>query len=204
MKNCWIFIFVLFIASCANETNSTAQTQAPQQAQSPAPVAAKQTPPPSEPKVSTRPVNKREESTATGFSIIPTTTTVKAGSEACIPVKVKDFTDIMTMQYSMNWDADKLSFSKAQGFNLPYLSKQNFGTHLAKSGTLTFLWLNNALKGNTVTNDSAIYEVCFQVTGKAGQTASFSITDKPTVIEAMNANEQLVQLKAGVGTITIE
>lgn len=200
-----LFVLAFSFMHCSNTASENSEVQSahqatPQQAsQNPGKAAAKK----EAPEISTRPVTQKQQQ-GTSFSIVPESITAKAGSTTCVSITGVDFNNIMSMQYSMSWDKDKLQYKGVQDYNLPYLGKPNFGAHKAAEGLLTFLWVNNALQGTTITNGTALYKVCFDVVGKSGQTATLQITDKPTIIEALDGNEKVIQLQAGKGTVTIE
>ncbi|MEZ4935192.1 MAG: hypothetical protein R2788_24040 [Saprospiraceae bacterium] len=50
------------------------------------------------------------------------------GSETCVSVKVSQFNDIVSMQYTMKWDPAILTFKEVKNFGLPGLEEANFGT----------------------------------------------------------------------------
>jgi hypothetical protein len=56
--------------------------------------------------------------TQTSLKIVIPATKAKAGQSICVPVTVKDFDNIVSMQHSINWDPKVLSFEKLLGYNL--------------------------------------------------------------------------------------
>ncbi len=127
----------------------------------------------------------------------------RAGGKTCVDVQVRDFNNLLSMQYTMAWDAGLLAFTDMRNFGLPGLNAQNFGAHRTAEGLLTFVWIDGSLRGVTIPDGSTIFSVCFDVKGQPGQSASFSFTDKPTAFESVNVNEELVQIKTLEGRVDI-
>jgi gliding motility-associated-like protein len=132
------------------------------------------------------------------------TTTAAAGASICLDISVQNFTNILSMQYSMNFDASVLQFTGIQGLNLKDLSNANFGTNQAGSGKLTLSWLDQDATGVTVANGTVIYKVCFTVIGSSGQSSNFSFTGNPTAIEVINGNNANVPFSPTNGSVTVD
>lgn len=128
----------------------------------------------------------------------------KAGQTACVDVLVSSFQNVISMQYTIAWDFEVLSFVNVQKFNLPYLGEQNFGTPLARNGKLTVVWIDNSLKGVNLEDNSPIYQICFEVIGKAGSKSPVVFTQSPTPFESVSAAEKLLKVETNNGSITIE
>lgn len=155
-----------------------------------------------EPIVGTRPVqaptqfagrlrlNSEEVSAATGENV-------------CMKIMVGDFQEVITMQYSVRWDPAVLSFTGLKDLSLPYLTQNNFGLHRTAEGILTFVWIDNSLKGVNLPDGSTIYQVCFDVKGTTGQSSPFRISGDPTALESVNAEEKLLEIVPGEGKVTV-
>jgi len=131
---------------------------------------------------------------------------VKAGpgSSTCVDIRVSDFQEIIAMQYTLTWDAGKLEYQGVEGFRLPYLGENNFGTHRTADGILTFVWLDNSLRGVTLPDKSTTFQLCFEVQGERGEEAAVRFTQQPTPFEAVNAAEQVLTITAVKGAVLIE
>ena len=130
--------------------------------------------------------------------------TAKSGEKVCVDVLVSGFEKLLSMQYTVTWDKNVLQFSEMKGFKLPYLDQNDFGLHRTQDGMLTCAWIDESLKGATVADNSSIYQVCFDVKGKAGTSSYFKITDRPTTIEVVNLREKIIPLKKKTGKVTVE
>ena len=130
--------------------------------------------------------------------------TAKSGEKVCMDVQVSGFEKLLSMQYTITWDKNVLQFTELKNFKLPYLDSNDFGTNHTPDGMLTCAWIDESLKGATVADNSAIYQVCFDVKGKAGSSSYFKITDRPTSIEVVNLKEKVIPLKKKMGKITVQ
>lgn len=130
--------------------------------------------------------------------------TLAAGATQCYDVKVADFKNILAMQYTLQWDKNVLSFAGLKEFKLPFMGNDNFGSSLAPNGTLTAVWIDNSLKGVTLPDNGAIYQICFKAIGTPGQSTAISVTGSPTAIEVVTVGDQVWGIKAVTGRITIE
>ena len=128
---------------------------------------------------------------------------VAKNEEVCIAVSAKGFEKIMTMQYSMNWDADILKFKELKNFGLEGMDTRNFGQHLIDKGILTFSWYDQKLIGVTKKDDTVLYEMCFDPIGSPGSETRVEFTSKPTVVEISNAASLFLDLRTDLGKIKI-
>ena len=79
------------------------------------------------------------------------------GSSICLDVEVQGFTDIISMQYSINFDSQVLAFDSYQNFNLPGLDPIDFGQ--PSPGALTVSWIiDDLINGQTVADFTSIYQ----------------------------------------------
>lgn len=110
--------------------------------------------------------------------------TVETGTSVLVDFKVKDFVDIQSMQFSVNWDPSVLQFDIVANLGaLPDYAPTSFGTFSADLGKLTTLWLDNQLLGVTLDDNTVIFSLVFTVTGEPDSFSDVSITGDPTAIE---------------------
>ncbi|MCB0522747.1 MAG: hypothetical protein H6577_15020 [Lewinellaceae bacterium] len=125
-------------------------------------------------------------------------------SEACVSVTARDFQNILSMQYTMQWDPKVLKFKAVQNYGLPGMKDNNFSDHLANEGKLTFSWYDPRLVGLTQPEGVKLYDVCFDIVGKPGTASKFEFTGIPTVIEIADARGTFLDLRTEGGAITVE
>ncbi len=126
------------------------------------------------------------------------------GETVCVGVTAKDFNQILSMQYSMNWDANVLKFKEVRSFGLDGMSIQSFGGHLKEKGILTFSWYDPSLRGFSKPDGHKLYEVCFEAVGIAGSKSKFEFSGKPTSIEIANSSSVFLDLRTEAGQVTVK
>jgi len=110
--------------------------------------------------------------------------TVKSGAEFCVNIEVANFVDVVSMQYSTNWDVKALEYQRVQNFNLNFLAKDNFGR--AKGEERTF------------------YQTCFKAIGKSGTTTEIDFANEPMIAEIGNSKMKPMKTDLQSVKVTIE
>jgi hypothetical protein len=156
------------------------------------------------PSVTSLPPASGPPSGSTALDLLVGGRSAAAGKEVCLPVAVRGFNGIVSMQYTLQWDPALLDFQRLQGFALPDLNSNNFGTQLVRDGKLTHSWFDANIQGISRPDGSALYEICFQLKGGPGDQASISFGDVPTVREISDATGQLIPLNGLAGKVSIQ
>ncbi|MFZ2897586.1 MAG: cohesin domain-containing protein [Saprospiraceae bacterium] len=130
--------------------------------------------------------------------------TVSKGDTLCVDVQVRDFTNILSMQYSMNWDPKVLKFLQLGGINLKDLSQNNFGLNRTAQGSIGTSWFDYAVQGISIPDGTVIYKVCYQAVGEAGTKTEVVFSNEPVIIEISNSAEQLLGLAFKRANINIQ
>ncbi|MBP7272879.1 MAG: gliding motility-associated C-terminal domain-containing protein [Saprospiraceae bacterium] len=133
-------------------------------------------------------------SEATGFS----------GSQVCVDVSVDNFNDIISMQFSINWDPAIIQFVAVNNFNLEGLSNSNFNDAGAALGQLSLSWNDPNLSGLTIVGNTVIFQLCFNLLGNPGESSLINFTEMPTNFEFVNGNGNNVPFNIQTGLITID
>jgi hypothetical protein len=149
-------------------------------------------------KVSTQPKSSE------GIRILVDDQTVTAGAEVCVDLNVKDFQQVVSMQYTFTWDPSALTFKEIRNLNLKDLAMGNFGLHRTAQGMIGISWFDQDIKGITLEDGTSIYQVCFQATGKPGSKSPISFTSEPVLIEISNTAGNIIELASRRAYITIE
>ncbi len=129
---------------------------------------------------------------------------VERNETACLTVTASGFAEILTIQYSMNWNPEVLKFKEFKSFGLPGMDTRNFGLHLLEKGIITFSWYDQKLMGISKDDGVSLYEMCFEAIGAAGSETRVEFTSKPTVVEISNAASAFLDLRTETGTIKIK
>ncbi len=138
-----------------------------------------------------------------GFAILASDTTVETGDDFCMQFSVQDFTNIVSMQYTMEYDETKLQFNTLQNLNLDGLATANFNT--STSGIITLSWLDPNVSGITLPNGQVIYEICFTAIGSnnCNNTTSLTFSSAATPIEIIDGNGNEVDFNSSPGVVSI-
>jgi hypothetical protein len=127
---------------------------------------------------------------------------INSGNEVCIDVSVSDFSNIIGMQWSMNYDNSLLTYSNVTNLSALSLSVGNFG-NINDLGAVTFSWVQTNLQGQTLTDGEIIFSVCFTANSAVTATTDFTFSGSPTAIEIIDANNQLLDGNFNNGSIAI-
>lgn len=123
----------------------------------------------------------------TDLTFIASEETAANGATVCVDVSALNFTDIVSMQYSINYNSSVLSFQNASGFNLPGMGPSNVGNPTA--GNITVSWLaDDPVAGQSVADGTVIFQLCFTVTGANGSSSNISFSGMPTPVEIIDAD----------------
>lgn len=131
-------------------------------------------------------------------------TSVKSGEEVCLNVKVDNFVDIVSMQYSTTWNPEHLIYKGVKNMAIKDLQKESFNQPKGETNSMRFLWMSMDLSPVSLYNGSSIYQVCFEAVGKSGITTEVKIADQPITIEVVNTKYQKVPHATGAAQVTIE
>lgn len=126
--------------------------------------------------------------------------TTQSGNDVTADVLVAGFTDILSIQFALEWDPAELQFEAVESFSLnadpqlPY-----FGISHTDVGHLFFAWFDPELLGKSQADCSYIFRVRF--TSINGQIPPISISDTLMTIEIMDSQSEFLQLTQN-GTCT--
>ncbi len=111
---------------------------------------------------------------------------VPFNTSTCVNVKVKNFLDVVAMQYGMTYNPTQLQFQSidlgANPLSLQStLSGPNFvATPTIPAGTIRFIWDDSTAPfGVTVPDNTTIFSVCFTVAAPTGTTSPVTIGNVP-------------------------
>lgn len=144
------------------------------------------------------------QSSGSAFSIAASDEYGQKGDLITVDVNVGDFSSVVSMQYSMNWNPAILQFEKVQGFQLKDLSSANFGTEQAKEGNLLMAWYDPSVQGASLNHGTVIYQVVFRVIGEDTSKSRIRFSGKPLLIEVMQANGTPLPFNNSNGSFTFQ
>ncbi|SRR6056297_620776 len=101
------------------------------------------------------------------------------------------FDDILSLQFTARWDADRTTFLKFAPMDLPRLNQDNLNTQTAPKGFIRFLWVDLSLNGVNLVEGTPLFS--FHVKSK-GQ-PEIKLASDPLPIEIIDTDEITRQLK---------
>lgn len=127
--------------------------------------------------------------------------TVSSGETACVDVSVKNFEQIKSMDVVMRYDEDVIKFEEIQNINLPQLTQGNFTN--PEPGQVRMSYNNPT--GATVTDNTTIFEVCYEAVGNNGTSSAFRFTggDPNPPLEVVNINDESLDVRTSNGSVNV-
>ncbi len=138
------------------------------------------------------------------FTMTLGNTEVAAGEEACIPVTVTGFNNLIGLQFSIRWNKDELKYTKVKDLNLTDLGPQNFGDTHNELGVVALSWIHQSLQGVTLSADSRIFDICFVPQTAAGSKVEVRLESRPVAFEAINVREDILTFAPINGEIRVK
>ena len=127
---------------------------------------------------------------ADGFALFIEDISTNTGETICLDVTAQDFIELNGIQFTILYDETALQFESVGAFNLPFLTESgNFNTTVP--GQIAFSWNDESLNGVTLTSDSTLFEVCFEVIGTSSTAITFG--NSPVAIEAIDVDDNPVE-----------
>lgn len=129
-------------------------------------------------------------------------TTVATGSNFCVDVTGVNFTDLVGMQFTIEYDPATLEFVEVNNFGVAGLNESQFAT--PSEGKITLAWVDPTITGVTVPDSSTIFSLCFRALANSGS-SEVIFTDSPTAIEVTKkegSSEVMVDFAGTNGTIS--
>lgn len=127
--------------------------------------------------------------------------TGEVGGQVCVPVIAEQFEDILSMQYTLNYDPSVLEYQSMTPVALTSFNSSNIAN--INPGTLTTAWVDVSLQGITLNPEDVLYEICFDIVGAEGSMSNIAFGNTPTPIEFTDlSNEELV-FSVTDGSVTV-
>ena len=125
------------------------------------------------------------------------------GANVCIPVKVRNFDDIQSFQYAMDFNASDLTYTGVSDLNSD-LSISQGDFNLNDVDNFRVSWADLSGAGVDLANEVTAFSVCFDVGGDCDQTTDLDFTDNvPNGIEVTDITNAILPVVFESGTLTI-
>ena len=124
-----------------------------------------------------------------------------------IPVVVNDWQNVVSAQFSVNYNPDVLEFMFVHSLGLPDMTEVgNFGTPTSPNptpeGIVTFSWYDPSVSGVSVNDGNSIFILKLKVIGEGDPLLAF--TGEPTAIEIMHLDGNELDVDFEIGQITVD
>lgn len=134
---------------------------------------------------------------------------VEQNAEATVNVSVNGFTNLLGVQFSMNYDSTVLQFVNATNFTaaLPGLSSSAISGPNGvgvKNGQITFSWFDPQGTGKTLPAGTNLFSLVFKAIGPKGSKSDIVTSNVPRIIEVVDAQFNPLNLVNNKGTVTIK
>lgn len=110
------------------------------------------------------------------------------GNEVVYRVSTQHFTDMVAMQYGIEYDANQLTFVGFENYNLPSLDVNDFNAN--QPGLIRTVWLEPQLMEIDVDNGTVLYEMVFEM--QNGTHGGVCFSEDVLLHEFVQASEELV------------
>ena len=147
-------------------------------------------------------INVLTPNNGTDFIVTGSTETGDIGDVVCVDVTVENFNDILSFQYSMNFDPMLLQFDTI--LDPENIDDLNFGITDSENGNIGISWFDNDVDGVTIPDGTLLYQICFTIIGGAdGMAIPVVFSNSPTPIEVADGEENPVVFGSNNGTVII-
>lgn len=131
---------------------------------------------------------------------------VDESEEFEIEMSVSNFTDLVTMQFTIQWDPAKMSLLEIFDFNLTDLDASRFGDTTTNTdlGLLPMSWEDKDLSGTSVPDGTVLFKLKMKAMGNPGDTIQLLFVDAPASIEVADLTFEAIPHIIEQGQIVFE
>lgn len=135
----------------------------------------------------------------TTVSVWADTVTTWHDADIILPIRARDFKNLISAQFTLDWSPAIISFDGIDHFGLDGMDSSSFGFSNTSTGQLTFAWLSPDLLPRSLTDSSILFSLKFHVAGTTNQSTDVRFIQNPTTIEFIdhNLNELLYAVQSG-------
>ena len=127
--------------------------------------------------------------------------TTTCGEQICLDATVGNFNDLISFQYSLNWDTTLLTNVSTQNYTLEGLNNSAFFT--PEDGIMRVSWFDTQVRGVSAADDQVIFQICFEVVSNGATTTSVQFSSTPIPIEVIDKESNEVATNFINGEISI-
>lgn len=116
-----------------------------------------------------------------------------SGSTTRIDVQTQNFNEILSFQFSMNWDPNALSLDSITNLGVPGMGSSSFGVSFTHLGILTTSWFDFFLAGKSLPDQTSLFSLWFTEKNDSIPHC-FKISSTPTKIEVTNKSNDILDV----------
>ncbi len=128
------------------------------------------------------------------------------GGTVTVNFKVTNFTNIVGMQFSINWDPQVLRYNSIGNITNAIrdfdAAAFNTDSKWTDDGSIIVQWFDTGAEPNNLPNGTIIFSIDFDIVGGDGSTTQVTISGEPRDIEIIDNNEDNIGLESSGGTFT--
>jgi hypothetical protein len=136
------------------------------------------------------------------IQLILSSETGSVGTQAVLKLTTKDFTNVIAMQFSINFNPAVLQYDAISVSN-PAPLGYKIGTNNTATGQLGFLWIDPALTGVSNSDNTELMQITFNIIGGAGTTSKVTISNTPTPFKALDGGLAYTGTTSVSGSVVI-
>lgn len=142
---------------------------------------------------------------ADNLKIVFPDTIAPPGTQICVPIKVENFNNLLTTNFTLQWDNKVLQYVGIQKAHpaTSFNALNNLNEQFTADGKLGFIFFKNSGGVITIPNDGTLIEVCFDVIGPLGSCTGLTVTNDPSQIGAENINS-FVGMTIDTGSVCVK
>lgn len=116
------------------------------------------------------------------------TLSANTGSQVIVPVRVNNFNEVISAQFTVRFEPTILVLDSVGQFNLNGLNKNSFGFAKIKDGICPVSWFDSNANGISLPDGTTLFELYFTAIGNSGSSSTVELSDDPIKIEITSAS----------------
>jgi hypothetical protein len=105
------------------------------------------------------------------------------GQQVLMPIRVKNFNNMLSAQFSLQFDPSVISYAGFANAGIPSITGSSFGQAQINNGVLTFAWSQPNITPVSLADDALLVNLRFNVIGAGGSFSPITFINSPTPIE---------------------
>jgi VCBS repeat-containing protein len=123
-------------------------------------------------------------------------------SQVVVPIRVSNFANISSFQFSFHWDTNVASFVGVEQFGLAGMTNSDFGVF--PNGTVTVAWVEPSASAANLPDGSTVFGVKLQLAGRPAIACPVTIDSVPTALLAGDENLTAVPVTSVNSILSID